>query len=226
MKKRVFSSELAYVVGLTILALGVAMTERADLGVSMVVAPAYILHLKLSESMPFFTFGMAEYCLQAVLLVLMVAVLRRAKLSYLFSFVTAVLYGFLLDFFIWVVGFLPAPELVGRIALYAAGMLFSSVGVALLFRTYIAPEVYELFVKEVSARYGIEITLFKTVYDLTSCLVSVMLSFLFFGLWHFEGVKWGTVVAAFCNGPTIRVITKWLTKRFTFRDSLPLRKYF
>ena len=40
MKKR-FSSELAYVLGIIFVAMGVVFMEKADFGVSMVVAPAY-----------------------------------------------------------------------------------------------------------------------------------------------------------------------------------------
>ena len=83
-KKRVFYTELAYVLGLLALAVGTALMERADFGVSMVVAPAYLLHLKLSEFWPFFTFGMAEYTFQAVLVLVTMLLLRRAKLSYFF----------------------------------------------------------------------------------------------------------------------------------------------
>ena len=92
MKKRVFYTELAYIIGLIALALNAALMERSDFGVSMIVAPAYILHLKVSQYLPFFSFGMAEYSLQAVLLILMVIVLKKFKLHYLFSFVTEVLY--------------------------------------------------------------------------------------------------------------------------------------
>jgi hypothetical protein len=37
-----------------------------------------------------------------------------------------------------------------RMAFYVAGMLHCAVGVAFIFHTYLAQEVYELFVKEVS----------------------------------------------------------------------------
>ena len=49
MKQRTFYTELAYFLGLLILALGTAFMERSDFGVSMVVAPAYLLHRKVSE---------------------------------------------------------------------------------------------------------------------------------------------------------------------------------
>ena len=42
---------------------------------------------------------MSEYCLQFLLLILLVIVMRRFKKGYMFSFVTAVFYGFTLDFF-------------------------------------------------------------------------------------------------------------------------------
>ena len=55
--KRTFYSELAYVFGIIFLAFGTALMERADFGMSMVVAPAYIIHLKLVRIWPFFSFG-------------------------------------------------------------------------------------------------------------------------------------------------------------------------
>ena len=61
MKKSVFYTELSYVFGMLILALGFAMMTYADFGLSMVVAPAYLLHLKVSQYLPFFSFGTAEY---------------------------------------------------------------------------------------------------------------------------------------------------------------------
>mgnify|MGYP003445693350 CR=1 FL=1 len=74
MKKLTFYTESAYIVGLIMLAFGTALMTRGGYGMSMVVAPAYILHLKLSEIWPFFTFGVAEYLLQAVIILLMMII--------------------------------------------------------------------------------------------------------------------------------------------------------
>lgn len=224
MKQRTFYTELAYILGLLVLAIGTALMERADFGVSMVVAPAYLLHLKISQYLPFFTFGMAEYTLQAVVLLLTMVLLRRVKLSYCFSFVTAVLYGFLLDGSIAAIAWLPMDGTVGRLVFFAAGMVLCSVGVSLLFHTYIPPEAYELFVKEVSAKFGMDIHRFKTIYDCVSCLLAIALSFAFFGLWHFEGVKLGTVFCALVNGTLISGCTSVLERFWHFRDGLPFRR--
>lgn len=225
-RKLVFFSELAYAAGLLTLALGTALMERADFGMSMVVAPAYLVHLKLAPVLPFFSFGRAEYCLQALLLVLMCLLLRRFKVSYLFSFVTAVIYGITLDLMIGLAAGLPMPGLAGRVIFYLLGMVICSLGVALLFHTYISPEVYELFVKEAAAAFHKNIGPTKTIYDCISCLIAVILSFVFFGFGHFEGVKWGTILCALINGTIISWISKALEKSFDFRDGLPLKKLF
>lgn len=226
MKKRTLYAEAAYLLGIVILALGTALMEKAAFGMSMVVSPAYILHVKISEFLPFFTFGMAEYTFQAFLLVILGIVKRKFRMIFLFSFVTAVIYGFTLDGIMLLCSGLPADGIVWRILWYILGMVICSMGVALLFHTYIAPEAYELFVKVIAVDHGWEISRVKTVYDCVSCAVSVILSFVFFGFGTFVGVNWGTVVCALINGSIIGACTALLKKCFTFADALPWRKYF
>lgn len=226
MKKTTFYTELAYILGLLVLAFGTALMEQADFGVSMVVAPAYLLHLKVSEVLPFFSFGMAEYTFQAFLLVVTMIILRRVRFSYFFSLVTAVFYGFMLDGFMILADLIGEVGTVMNVVVYVIGMLMCASGISLLFHTYLSPEAYELFVKEISGRYNIDIHKVKTVYDCASCLLSVLMSFAFFGLWHFEGIKWGTAVCALANGTLIALWTKTYERFFVFKDGLPFKKYF
>ncbi|MBP3437306.1 MAG: hypothetical protein J6K61_05320 [Clostridia bacterium] len=220
MQKKRFYTELAYIIGLLTLAFSTAMMTKADFGLSMVVAPAYLLHAKLYPTLPFFTFGMAEYIFQAALLLLMICIVRRFRVKYIFAFVTAVLYGLLLDLSLSVLSFLPTNLLAVRILLFVVGLVVCSFGVACMFHTYLAPEVYELFVKEVSDRYHFSISKCKTVYDCASCLLAIVLSFAFFGFGTFIGVKWGTVVCALVNGFLIGRISAFLEKHFSFVDLL------
>ena len=221
----VFYSEIAYIAGIALLAFGTALMAKADFGMSMVVAPAYLLHLKISPAVSWFTFGAAEYILQAVLIIALSCLLKRFKKHYLFSFVTAVIYGVVLDLCMKAVSFL-TPGFPVRVVLFVSGMLLCTLGIAFLFHTYIAPEAYELMVKEISAKTGTDITKVKTVYDCCSLVLGVALSFVFFGFGHFEGVKLGTILCALINGQLIRLISAFLEARFEFADRLPLRKYF
>lgn len=226
MKKHICFTEIAYLLGIVLVALGVAFMERADFGVSMVVTPAYVLYRKLNPLWSFFTFGMAEYCFQALLLLVMILVIRRFRVSYLLSFATAVVYGFVLDGCMLIVSLLPANGYLFRVLWYLVGMLLCAAGVSMMFHTYISPEVYELFVKEVSGRFKVNINRFKSCYDCASCVLGLLMSFLFFGFGTFIGVSVGTVLCALINGFLIGRFSAFYEKHWTFRDALPLRSFF
>ena len=226
MKQRTMYTELAYALGMVGLSFSVALMTRADFGVSMVVAPAYLLYLKLSSILPFFTFGMAEYTLQAALLLFTAVAVQKLRPYFLFSFVTAVLYGFLLDGWMLLVRHFPAESFALRCLWYVLGILLGAASIACFFKTYIAPEAYELLVKELAEKLHKPTHRVKTVYDCVSCAVSVLLSFAFFGLWRFEGVKLGTVLCALVNGFLIGRCTAFMDRHFEYRDALPWRRYF
>lgn len=228
MKKRGFYTEVAYLIGLVGIALGVGFMERADFGLSMVVAPAYVLHRAISviPGFEFFTFGVAEYTLQAVLLVLLTIFIRRFKVSYLFSFVTAVIYGYILDLILLLMPQISTDNYIMRVLFFIIGELFCTLGVSMMFHTYISPEVYELFVSEFSKTYRLPTGRVKTVYDCTSCLVGIILSFAFFGFGNFVGIGWGTIVCALINGAIISAMSKLEDRWFEFKDATPLRKFF
>ena len=226
LKKKVFYTEISYVLALIIMAFAAAFTEKADFGMSMVVAPAYILHLKMSELFPWFTFGVAEYCFQGLLMIATIVIMKKFKMSYLYSFVTAVLYGTLLDFAMNVIAPLPDDTFMFRILWYVIGTVFCSLAVSLFFHTYISPEVYELIVKEISSKYNFNINKVKTAYDCFSTILGIIMSFAFFGFGVFEGVKLGTIICSVVNGWLIGRFSKLLESKFTFKDALSLRSKF
>lgn len=226
MKKTRFYTEIAYILGLIVLAIGTAMMEKANFGVSMVVAPAYLFYLKLNPALPFFSFGMSAYLLQLVLLIALAILQKRLRLCYLFSFITAFIYGQLLDGAMALAAWIPCEIPAMRIIFYVLGMVVCAAGVSMLFNTYIAPEAYELVVKEISASLNRPTHRVKTVYDLCSCAFAVVLSFAFFGFGVFEGVKLGTIICALVNGTLIGMFSRLWNSCFYFSDALKLRPLF
>ena len=150
--KRIFYTEAAYLLGLLILASGTTLMAAADFGVSMVAAPAYVFYRKLSLIFPWFTFGMAEYLFQAVVLLLLAAVMGRFRGAYLFSFVTTVAYGLFLDTAMRLTAPIPVSGWAARGGCYLLGMLLCALGVTLLFHTYFPPAAYELAVERTHAQ--------------------------------------------------------------------------
>lgn len=226
MKQKKFYTEAAYVLALFILSFGTALMERADFGVGMVVAPSYILHLEVSRFLPFFSFGVAEFTVQALVIVLTMLLLRRVRPLYLFAFVSAMLSGITLDLAVAVIGLIPFEGFGARLVYFVSGMVLGSAGVAFMFNTYIPPGAYEQFVKELTAHFGLNVARTKTVYDVSCLVIGVVMSFAFFGLGVFNGIGWGTLVSAVFNGSLIGMFNGLYKKVFSFQDGLPLRKFF
>ena len=225
MKKRVFYAEIAYVLAIIALGFGVAFAAKAGFGVSMIAAPAYTIHLKLLEHTDILTLGTIEYILQGIVIVILSLFVGKFKISYLFSFVTAVFSGLAIDFAVWAVAFIPSESLLIRIVLFCVSLICCAFGVSCFFHTYVAPAAHELFVKEFALYRHININKTKSAYDITLCVISIALNLVFFG--GFVGIGIGTVVTALVNGLRIARITVILEKHFEFKTKLPkLEKYF
>ncbi len=215
-------SEAVYIIAITLLSLGVAMTAAADFGVSMIVAPPYILSLRFD----FISFGRGEYIVQALLFVLFCAVMKGFRLPYLFSFATCIIYGAVLDVWRAVLPLLDptrtAPgstDMPVRIALFAAGALLTAFAVALGFNTYLPPQVNDMFVKGVSGRYGISLSKFKTAFDLSFFVLALVMSLAFFG--GIRGIGIGTVLVTPVNGTAIGLFDKLFRSRMQPRPLFP-----
>lgn len=220
MKKIKIYSEAAYLPAIIIMAISVSMTAAADFGVSMIVAPAYILSLKV----PFLTFGQSEYVIQALLFIAFCVAMKRFKFIYLTSFMTGIIYGAVLDLCRYLIPALnPTVTPPGSMALYlrilylAGGMILTSLAVSLFFKIYIYPEIYDLFVKGVSEKYHISTTKFKLIFDASSLALSLAMSFVLFG--RLNGIGIGTVVMTCLNGFIIGFFGKVLDRFFVFEPA-------
>lgn len=220
-KKPVFYTEVCYFCGILTLAIGSSLLVRADFGISVVVSPAYLLHLKLSQIWPFFSFGIAEYVVQGSLLLLLILLVQRFHWSYLFSFVTALFYGFVLDRALSLLPHLSMDSFGLRILFFVMGLFLCAIGVSFVLHTYLSPEVYELLIRELSARYTWKLGKVKMIYDCTSCLIAIALSFAFFGLFRFHGIGVGTVISALVNGTLISFVSRFLESHFALLPAFP-----
>ena len=213
------SSEIAYFAAIVLLSLAVAILSSADFGISMIVAPAYLLSLKAG----FLSFGQAEYVVQAIVFILLCIVLKRFRFVYFFSFGTCLIYGFVLDLWRKIPFLNPTATPPGsmnlplRIAMFVIGMILTSFSVALFFKTYLFPQVYDFFVKAVSCKYGIKLSRLKTIVDLSCLTASVIMTFAFYG--EIRGIGWGTLIMALLNGTVIGYFSKLLDKAFDFQPT-------
>lgn len=213
--------ELAYLLGVIFCALGVCFSAKSGFGVSMVVAPAYVLHCKLEPLLPFFSFGVAEYVLQGGLILLLCPFVRRFKKKYLLSFGTAVLYGVVLDLWRELFGTGIPEELWQRVFFCVLGGCITAFAIALLLRTYLPQQGYELVVKELSLRYGWPMGKVKWIYDMSSLGAAILLMILLFWEFSFSMIGIGTLLLTLVNTPLITGFGKLLDHFFEFTPKFP-----
>ncbi len=214
-KKTSLLSEINYLLAIVIMAFSVAMLSAADFGISMIVAPAYILSLKLGV----ITFGQAEYIVQGVLFIIFCFCMKKFRPIYLFAFLSCLLYGACLDLMRTIIpAFNPAITTPGSMQLYlriiyfVCGVLLTCLAVALSFKTYCYPQMYDYFVQGITEKYCIKLTKFKLIFDYSFLALSVALSFIFFG--KLVGVNWGTIIMTIVNGFIIGAISSFYDKHF------------
>lgn len=221
-KKITLHGEFVYAAAVILLSLAVAMLSAANFGVSMIVAPAYIISQKLGV----ITFGQGEYLVQSVLFVVFCILMKKIKPIYFVSFITCLIYGAVLD--LWrkfVPLFNPDVTAPGsmtmpvRILLFVGGMLLTSFSVMLFYKTYLYPQVYDFFVKGISAHFNKDRTKFKIVFDFSCLAVSCVLTLTLFR--KFVGIGVGTLILTALNGFIIGRFDKLFDKCVNLKPLFP-----
>ena len=219
------SSELLWLFGTVFVALGVAVCSKADLGVSMIAAPAFVIYEAIAPLWEGFSVGMTEYIIQGLMLLILCIIIRRFNWRFLLAFAVAVIYGYTLNLFLWILGGVSFNAVWLRWLMLVVGDLFTAFGVACFFRTYMPLQVYELFVAELSSKFHFSINKVKWTFDITLLVISMLLAFFLFGDagsfdWStigyrsFHSIGLGTLVTTAINSPIIVLMGKLIDRIF------------
>ncbi len=225
MKKLQKSSELLWVFGIVFVALGVAICSKADLGVSMVAAPAFVVFDAIKNLWSGFSVGMTEYIIQGLMLILLCIIVRKFNWRYLIAFLVAVIYGYVLDLFLWILSPISFNYVWLRYIMLLVGDVITAFGVACFFKTYMPLQVYELFVAEIASVFKIEISKVKRVFDISLLILSIVLALTLFGdvttfdwstIYYksFHSIGLGTIITTIINSPLINACSKFIDKFF------------
>ena len=218
MKKIKISSERVYVLATLATSLATSMLASADFGMSMIVAPSYVISMKI----PFLTFGQTNYIIQGILFLLLLLMIKKIKIMYFFSFLSGFIFGTATDIWRELIPFLnpvvhpPGQYSMGiRILLFITGFMLNAFGVTLYFKTYFYPQIYEFFVKKISVKYNIRLTVLKYFFDISCLLIAIASSLLLFH--RLTGVGIGTIVIACLNGGLIELYDRVISKNTEIR---------
>lgn len=225
MSKLKKSSELLWLFGTIFVALGVAVCSKADLGVSMIAAPAFVINEAITTIWSGFSVGMIEYIIQGIMLFILCLIIRRFNWRYLLAFLVAVIYGYTLNFFLFVLKAITFNSVLIRWVMLIVGDIFTAFGVACFFRTYLPLQVYELFVAELTIRFNLKISKTKWIFDISLLIISIVLAFSLFGdaksfdwssIYYksFHSIGLGTLVTTAINSPIITLMGRFIDRFF------------
>lgn len=213
-------NEAAWVLGLLLCTLGVALCTKANFGISMIGAPPYIIHLWLRDMLPWYTQGTSEYVWQGIILIVTCIAVMRFRFRYIVSFGVAILSGLAIDMWFFFLGGNGAYESMPvRIMAFALGVVITAIAIAFIFRTTLPVQIYELAVCEIADRYKLKVDRVKLVNDLLMLAISVTLALALTGGWN--GIGIGTIVITLVNAPFISLFGKIMDRFFEFDSRFP-----
>ena len=219
------ANELMWLFGIIFVALGVAVCSKADLGVSMIAAPAFVLSEALVQLWSVLNVGVTEYIIQGVMLVILCVIVKGFNWRYLLAFAVAVVYGYTLNMFLWILKDVQFETVAVRWVMLIVGDLITAFGVACFFRTYMPLQVYELFVAEIAEHFRFSISKTKLTFDMVLLGISLVLAFTLFGdvrsfdwstigYTSFHSIGLGTLVTTAINSPLISLMGKLVDRFF------------
>ena len=196
--KRFFAQVLVYLFGLLVLAFGTALAILSDLGISPVISLPYAVHAISGLGA-----GLTVSLFFVVCIALQILILRGGfrwlDLSQiLFSFV----FGYLVDFALFVMGSFALSTYAGRLAMLAVSMVLVAVGIALYLEAKLVNLPAEgLILAIVSKIPNATFDRVKIVMDCALVLLAVSLTLALLG--GVYGVREGTVFSAILIGKLI-----------------------
>jgi hypothetical protein len=204
---------LIYCLGLFIMALGVAVSVKSNLGVSPVNSMPYVLSEITQMQMGRWTmivFGV-------YILIQFILLGKQVQPWRLFQILCTVLFGWFVDIANLLAGlFLPDPTFfaLGTVGTYVIRLAYLVVSMALVglgIFFYLAPHLLSLpgegVMQVISEKFNKPLHLVKICFDCTVSLIALVLSLVFFHGFH--GVREGTVFAAIGVGKFLGLYAKF-----------------
>lgn len=200
---------IVYLVGLFIIAFGVAVAKMSNLGVSSATSFPYVLSLKFT----WLTIGNWTTIVYCVIVLLQLALLgKEFKWYYIFQFAVSTVFGFFVDLAVVL-----CDLIVPAVSHYALQMLYTLVSLVLIaigVILYLAPNIMSMpvegFAQALAKRTKLQFSTTKMISDLSLTALAVIFSLIFWG--ELVGVREGTIILAFGTGFVIRPLNKLIKK--------------
>ena len=197
---------LLLLVGLAIMAFGVAFSIKASLGTSPISSVPYAISLFTPLSV-----GTATITMHCVFILLQILILRKDYHPIqLMQLPVAFFFGYLTDFGVWAVQRISYHAYWQQWIICLIGILLVAVGVSLEVKAGVVVLAGEGVVLAICKVLPVRFGHMKVGFDVTLVVIACILSIVFTG--RLQGVREGTVAAALLVGTLARQFGKLLSR--------------
>jgi uncharacterized membrane protein YczE len=215
MKQNIFNQSIVFIFGLFIMAVGVVLSVKADLGVSPISCVPYVYSLTFP-----LTLGQTTIILNVLLIFLQMLLLRkRYRLFQLVQFPVVFLFGYFIDLIMKYSDWMVPSTYAEQAALCLLSCVVLGIGVFFEIKAALTYLPGEGLAMALTQTFGVDFG--KTKIGTDSSLVVLGIASSLFFLDTLAGIREGTVVAAVLVGYIVRFLH---TRFFLFERWLKARR--
>ena len=203
-----FKRYVAFIIGLLVNALGVAIIKNAALGTSPITVIPDVLSIAFSLSFLGITsFGIFVFIFNLILVILQILLLRRwFKLEYLIQIPVALVFAYLSDIGVQILSFMKTTNYALCLLYLIIGCIVLGFGVYLEMIANVVMLPGESFARAIAMTLNKEFGICKVCFDAAMTIIALVLTLIL--MHRLEGVREGTIVAAIIVGYVARLINK------------------
>lgn len=193
---------LFYVLGLFVMALGVAIAANSNLGISPVNSLPYVVSEVVRRDP-----GTCVTLVFCSYILLQIIILRKDfKWINLLQIVFSTIFGYFVNFTKAMVGDFAIPTYAGQLLMLAVSIVFIAVGVVLYIEVEMVPMPMEGLSLAIAGKTGIAFHNMKIIIDCVVVVAGVVLSFLC--LHKLVYIREGTIITAVVTGKVMALVKK------------------
>lgn len=207
-KKETVKRYILMVIGLFFIALGIAFTKSAELGVTTISSVPNVLSIRFTA----ITLGNWLIIWNSLFVLIQIAILRKKFRPVQFIQIPlSFLLGYFTDFNVLLTNLIPDENYAMKLLMVAVGVIVLGFGISISVISDAVMNPGEAIVKVLADVSGKSFASVKIVFDISCVALAVMLSLLLFDF-SIVGVREGTLIAALTTGFAIKFFNKLLTK--------------
>ncbi len=191
-----------YFVGLLVMALGVVLIKRAEIGIS----PLSAIPAAVSNISPF-TLGNTTIAFHICCVIFQIIAVRKIDLKTLLILPLAVVFGYIIDLLMFLLP-MQGMGIVLRFVVSFAGIVATGLGIVIIVGADLMLPAPDAFLRAVSGKYNIPLSKVKMAGDALWVIITLAIELIASGRIVSIGV--GTVLSVLLTGKFVGLWGKWL----------------